>query len=165
MLNKLLTATAVAIFATAFGSLALAHSAEEKAAEEKAMACDRDNLTQSGTLQFNMTQIGFLVGVRWGEGVLTLNNGERHSFDVSGAKLLETGIAKANFEGEVYNITKLQDFEGTYFGASTKITVIKGKGELRTNNANCVHIKARSTGGGLQLSAPAPEGLSIKFER
>ncbi len=160
MLKKLLTASAVAISATAFGSLALAQSGEEKA-----MACDRDNLVQSGTLQFSMTRIGFLLGVRWGEGVLTLNNGEQHSFDVSGAKLLETGIATANFEGEVYNLNKVEDFEGTYFGASTKITVIKGKGELQTNNANCVFIRARSTGGGLQLSAPAPEGLAIKFER
>ena len=160
MLKKLLTASAVAISATAFSSLALAQSGEEKAA-----ACDGSNLVQSGTLQFSMRSIGFLVGVRWGEGVLTLNDGFQLSFDVSGAKLLETGIATANFEGEVYNLTNPQDFEGTYFGASTKITVIKGKGELRTNNANCVHIRARSTGGGLQLSAPAPEGLAIKFER
>ncbi len=160
MLKKLLTASAVAIAAAAFGNMALAQSAEETA-----KSCARDNLTQSGTLQFSMTSIGFLVGVRWGEGVLTLNNGEQHSFDVSGAKLLETGIATANFEGEVYNLNNLEDFEGTYYGASTKITVIKGKGELQTNNANCVFIRARSTGGGLQLSAPAPEGLAIKFER
>ncbi len=112
-----------------------------------------------------MKRIGFLLGVRWGEGVLTLNSGELHSFDVSGAKLLETGIATAKFEGEVYNLTNLQDFEGTYFGASTQIAVIKGKGELQTNNANCVYIRARSAGGGLQVSGPAPEGISIKFEK
>ncbi len=96
MLKKFLTASAVAIAATAFGSMALAQSGEEKS-----KACDRDNLVQSGTLQFSMTQIGFLVGVRWGEGVLTLNDGFQLSFDVSGAKLLETGIAKKNLEGEV----------------------------------------------------------------
>ena len=160
MLKKLLTASAVAIAATAFGNMALAQSGEEKA-----KACDRNNLVQSGTLQFSMTSIGFLLGVRWGEGVLTLNDGFQLSFDVSGAKLLETGIATANFEGGVYNLNNLEDFEGTYWGASTKITVIKGKGELQTNNANCVFIRARSTGGGLPLSGPAPEGLSIKFER
>ncbi len=160
MLKKLLTASAVAIAATAFGNMAGAQSGDEKA-----KACDRDNLVQSGTLQFSMTRIGFLLGVRWGEGVLTLNNGEQHSFDVSGAKLLETGISTAKFEGEVYNIRNLEDFEGTYYGASTHIIVIQGKGELQTNNANCVFIRARSTGGGLQLSGPAPEGLAIKFER
>ncbi len=160
MLKKLLTASAVAIAATAFSNMALAQSGDEKA-----KACDRNNLVQSGTVQFSMTQIGFLVGVRWGEGVLTLNDGFQLSFDVSGAKLLETGIAKANFEGEVYNLTNIEHFEGIYYGASTKITVIKGKAELQTNNANCVFIRARSTSGGLQLSGPAPEGLSIKFER
>ncbi len=160
MLKKFLTASAVAIAIAAFGNMAGAQSGDEKA-----KACDRDNLVQSGTVQFSMTQIGFLVGVRWGEGVLTLNDGFQLAFDVSGAKLLETGIATTNFEGEVYNLTNLEDFEGTYYGASTKITVIKGKGELQTNNANCVFIRARSTGGGLQLSGPAPEGLAIKFER
>ncbi len=160
MLKKLLTASAVAIAATAFSNMALAQSGEGKA-----KACNRDNLVQSGTLQFSMTSVGFLLGVRWGEGVLTLNDGFQLSFDVSGAKLLETGIATAKFEGEVYNLTNPHDFEGTYYGSSTKITVIKGKGELQTNNANCVFIRARSTGGGLQLSGPAPEGLSIKFER
>jgi hypothetical protein len=94
-----------------------------------------------------------------------LNDEFQLSFDVSGAKLLETGIGTANFEGEVYNLNNIEDFEGTYFGASTQIPLFKGKGELRTNNANCVYIRARSTGGGLQLSGPAPEGLAIKFER
>ncbi len=160
MLMKLLAASAVAIVATVFGNMALAQSGEEKAT-----ACDLENLVQSGTLEFNLKTIGFLVGVRWGEGVLTMNDGFQLGFDVSGAKLLETGISTANFEGEVYNLDDVGDFEGTYFGSSTKITVVKGKGELRTNNANCVVIRARSTGGGLQLSAPAPEGLAIKFER
>ncbi len=40
MLKKLLTASAVAIAATAFGNMALAESGEDKA-----KACDRDNLT------------------------------------------------------------------------------------------------------------------------
>ena len=160
MLRKLLTASAVAIAVAASGSMALAQGEEEKA-----IACDRENLVQSGTLKFSLKSIGFLVGVRWGEGVLTLNDGFQLGFDVSGGKLLETGIATAHFEGEVYNLTNIGDFEGTYWGASTKMTVVKGKGELQTNNSNCVFIRAQSTGSGLQMSAPTPEGLAIKFER
>ncbi len=160
MLRKILTASAVAIAITTFSNMALAQSEEEKA-----KACDLENLVQSGTLTVNLRTIGFRVGVRWGEGVLIMNDGFQLGFDVSGAKLLETGVAKANFEGEVYNLTNIEHFEGTYWGASTKLTLVKGKGELQTNNSNCVFIRARSTGGGLQLSAPAPEGLAIKFER
>ena len=160
MLKKLLTASAVAIAVTASGNMALAQSEEEKA-----KSCDRDTMVQSGTLTFNLKTIGFMLGVRWGEGVLTLNDGFQIGFDVSGAKLLETGISNATFEGEVYNLDDLEDFQGTYWGSSTKLTAVKGKGELQTNNSDCVFIRARSTGGGLQLSAPAPEGLAIKFER
>ncbi len=70
LIRKLLTASAVVIAATVFGNMALAQSAEETA-----KACDRDNLTQSGTVQFSMKSVGFLLGVRWGEGVLTMNDG------------------------------------------------------------------------------------------
>ncbi len=160
MLKELLTASVVAIAVTASGNMALAQSEEQKA-----KSCDRDTMVQSGTLTFDLTTIGFIVGVRWGEGILTLNDGFQIGFDVSGGKLLETGVAKANFEGEVYNLDDLEEFQGTYWGSSTKLSVVKGKGELQTNNSDCVFIRARSTGGGLQLSAPAPEGLAIKFER
>ena len=81
MLKTLLTASAVAIAATVFGSMALAQSGEEKA-----KACDRNNLVQSGTLHFSMTSIGFLLGVRWGEGVLTLNDGFELSFEPPGGR-------------------------------------------------------------------------------
>ncbi len=100
-----------------------------------------------------------------GQGVLTLNDGFQLSFDVSGAKLLETGISTANFDGKVYNLNNIEDFEGIYFGSSTKLVVVEGTGELQTSNGKCVFIRAKSTGGGLLLSGPAPEGLSIKFER
>jgi hypothetical protein len=60
MFKKLLTASAVAIAATAFGNMALAQSGEETA-----KSCDRDNLTQSGTLQFSMTRIGFLQAAQY----------------------------------------------------------------------------------------------------
>lgn len=160
MLRIFLMASVFAIAATAFGDMAGAQSAVEKA-----KACDRDNLVQSGTVQFSMTRIGFLVGVSWGEGVLTLNDGFQLAFDVSGGKLLQTGIATAKFDGKVFNLNNIEHFEGTYFGASTKITIIEGTGELQTTNGNCVFIRARSTGSGLAISGPTPEGLSIKFER
>ena len=125
MLKKLLTAFAVAIAVTASGNIALAQSDEENA-----QACDRDTMVQSATLKFNLKTIAFLVGVPWGEGVLTLNDGFQLTFDVSGAKLLETGIANANFEGEVYNLNDIEDFEGTYWGASTKAYVGQGQGRV-----------------------------------
>ena len=153
--KKIMAVSALAIAAAAFSGPAFAAEVKK---------CDRENLVQSGTIIYKVSRVGFLIGVSWGDGTLTLNNGERHAFDVMGAKILETGIAEAKIEGEVYNLKQTADFEGTYYGSSTQMTLVKGKGEVITNNANCVFIRARAATGGIQLSAPAPEGLQFKFE-
>ena len=92
-----------------------------------------------------------------------MSNGTQRKFNILGAKILETGVAKNVFSGEVYNLLNVADFEGTYFGASKKISIIKSKGEAIANNSRCVVIKIRSVGYGLQMSAPAPGGVSVSF--
>ena len=79
-----------------------------------------------------------------------------------GLKILETGVAENAFIGEVYNLKKVEDFEGNYFGASKKISVAKSKGDGVVNNGNCVVVKFRASGG-VQMSGPAPGGASIEF--
>ena len=103
------------------------------------------------------------MGVRWGDGILTLNSGEQHKFDILGLKLVETGVATMDLGGELYNLKKLEDFEGVYFGSSAAATLVKGKGEAMANNSKCVFIRVRATTAGVQLSAPAPGGVQIKF--
>ena len=56
--------------------------------------CPKGDLPVSATLEGRATTVGFIIGVRWGEGTLTLNDGSQHKFTGSGAKLLETGAAK-----------------------------------------------------------------------
>ena len=81
-----------------------------------------------------------------------------------GFKILETGVAASDFEGEVYNLKDIDDFTGTYYGASGGVTAIAGKGEAVFNNANCVIIKAKGTKAGIQLSAPAAGGVEISWD-
>ncbi len=102
-------------------------------------------------------------GDKAANGKLKLSSGEQRHFAIIGGKLLETGVAKNVFTGEVYNLNNVADFEGTYFGASTKISIIKSKGEAIANNSKCVVVKIRSVGHGLQLSAPAPGGVEVSF--
>ena len=103
--------------------------------------------------------------MRWGEGTLTLNDGSQHKFTGSGAKLLETGAAEVTFKGNVYNLEKLEHFEGDYGSVSGGLTVIKGldAGAVLSND-NCVYINLDMESEGLRLSAPAPGGVLIKFE-
>lgn len=154
MIRKLVRTITVVMAATTFGGGALADEHE---------GCDGKNLVQSGTIQAHVTRIGFMVGVRWGDGILTLNSGEKHKFDILGLKLIESGVANMDLEGEIYNLKKLEDFEGVYFGSSAAATLVKGKGEAMANSSKCVFIRARGTTVGVQMSAPAPGGVQIKF--
>jgi len=134
------------------------------AEEHELCGVDIENATPSGTVTGSVKTIGFLVSARWGNGVLTLDNGEQRRFHVIGAKALETGVAKNDFVGEVYNLENVDDFEGTYWGASKNINLGPlGKGEAVANNARCVVIKLRMTGTGLKVSGPAPGGVEVSF--
>ena len=91
-------------------------------------------LEQVGTVEGSVSSVGLMVGVRWGEGTLTFGDVTRR-FDIIGAKALETGVAANDFTGQVYNMTSIDDFTGTYYGAGAKVTVIAGEGEGVFNNA------------------------------
>jgi hypothetical protein len=55
--------------------------------------CPKGDLPVTGTAEGRATTVGFIVGARWGEGTLTLNDGSQHKFTGKGAKLIETGVA------------------------------------------------------------------------
>ncbi len=120
-------------------------------------------LTKSGTIVATAKSIGFIAGIRWGGGEVTLNNGQKFRFKFKGLKILDTGAAVTDFVGEVYNLKKVEDFIGVYYGASSSLKIIKGKGEVVVNNSKCVVVKAKASGMGLQMSAPAPGGVYVQL--
>ncbi len=120
-------------------------------------------LIKSGTIVATAKSIGFFAGIRWGGGEVTLNNGQKFRFKFKGLKVLDTGVAVTDFVGEVYNLKKIEDFIGVYYGASTSLKIVKGKGEVVVNNSKCVVVKAKASGVGLQLSAPAPGGVYVQL--
>ena len=150
---------------TVFAIAALSLSANGSAFAEDEPVCGMDltNAVPSAVVNGEISSVGFIAGVRWGHGYLTLPNGTKRPFNIIGGKLLETGIADNVFTGEVFNLVSTDDFEGTYYGAGAKLTIAKGAGESVVNNKRCVVIKARAVGHGLQLSAPGPSGVEISF--
>ncbi len=146
-------------------SMAMAAGALFPAAPAAAQDCPKGDVPVSATVQGHMTTVGFIVGARWGEGTLTLNDGSQHKFTAQGAKLLETGAAKVTFKGKVYNLQKLEDFEGDYAAVSGGLTVIKGvAGGAVLTNDKCVYVNVEAESEGVRLSAPAPGGVLVKFE-
>ena len=134
-----------------------AHGAEKE--------CPKEGVTKAGTFKAEVMTVGFIVGARWGEGVLTLNDGSQHKIHLEGAKLLEYGAEKVTLTGEVLNLKALEDFPGDYGAIGGGITIGEaGIGGVTMSNDNCVYINATADAEGLRLSAPAPGGVLITFE-
>ena len=131
------------------------------AAQERKDECGP--LTKSGTIVATSKNIGFIVGVRWGKGTVTLNDGTKFDISFKGLKAIETGAAVNNVAGEIYNLKKPEDIIGVFYGSSNSIKLIKGPGHAVMNNSKCVVIRAKATGKGVQLSAPTPAGIYVQL--
>lgn len=120
------------------------------------------NKKPDATLKLSEGSVALGVGWSWGKGVLTYK-GKTHSFKVEGLSVAEVGITKAETTGKVYNLKKLEDFEGVYAAGGAEATAGKGVGAATLSNKNGVevHLKSVTKGASLKLAA---EGIKIKLE-
>lgn len=127
--------------------------AQEKKAEKKVDA----------TLTMTEGQVAVGIGYSWGKGVLTYE-GKQYPFKVSGLSAVDIGITKATSSGKVYNLKKLEDFNGNYTAASAEGTLAGGAGALTMKNQNGVVIDVVSTTKGINLKL-AVEGVKFTLEK
>ena len=92
------------------------------------------------TLTMSEGQVAFGIGYSWGKGVLTYE-GKEYPFKVSGLSVVDVGITKATSAGKVFNLKKLEDFNGNYTAGSAEGTVAGGAGVLTMKNQNGVEIE------------------------
>lgn len=154
---KIITTLALASSALLFASQSLAESTQN---------CPERDLVAAGTFEAVVKTAGVIVGARWGEGTITLNDGTVHKISLSGAKVLEIGASEKQLGGTVYNLAKLEDFPGVFSGVGGGLAVgTKGLGGVSMTNGKCVVINAspkKSTG--LKVSMPiAPGGVKISI--
>ena len=114
--------------------------------------------------QFRVKPIALGVGVDWGEGLLTLRNGDMYRFSLQGLEVGGVGVSEVRAEGEVYNLERVSDFEGLYVAAKANIAVVRGPGArtMRNENGVVVHIDSMQKGAKLTLAA---EGVRINLLR
>ena len=124
-------------------------------------------VTFTGTVA---TPPGGSSGVTWGKGTLILNDGTQHGFEVSGLGV--TGSREASISvqavGEVFNLRKLSDFEGTYKVTDRQVTAGRGAGQVSLINERGVMVS-------LSLSSPAttvdvtltpsPTGIAVQLDK
>lgn len=118
--------------------------------------------TPSGKVTMESTSIAAGVGVSWGDGKLTFK-GKTYPFSIDGLSLVNWGISKAQATGDVYNLTDVSKFGGTYVAAEAGLTLAGGVGGmvLRNSDGVVLHVRSVSQGAQLQLGT---SGLIIKMK-
>ena len=117
----------------------------------------------SGKVSVESTSIAAGVGVSWGDGKLNFK-GKDYPFSVEGLSLVDWGISKARATGDVYNLTDVAKFGGTYVAAEAGLALAGGMGGmvLRNQNGVVMHLRSVSQGAQLQLGT---SGLNIKLKQ
>lgn len=113
------------------------------------------------TLEVSAGSAALGIGVLWGHGNLTYQ-GAKHSFRISGVSVVDIGGAHLDAKGDVYNLTKLDDFNGIYTSVATGVTIAGGGSAAVLRNDHGVVIRLVSKTAGLRLNLSA-EKISVKL--
>jgi hypothetical protein len=116
----------------------------------------------SGTITVTATSVAAGIGWSWGSGTLTLLDGSQHPFKVSGLDVVAVGIKQATGVGSVYNLKKLEDFEGQYVKAAAGAVVGGGAGATSLRNDKGVVINLTSVGQGVDFRL-AVSGVEVNL--
>jgi len=116
-----------------------------------------------GTVTIKSTSIAIGVGVQWGNGVLTFK-GKEYKFSVKGLSIVDLGISSLTVAGEVFGLTKLEDFDGNYMAGSAGVAIAGGAQVTSMKNQNGVVMELKSTQTGVKLTFAA-EGIHIKIKK
>ncbi len=125
---------------------------------------DEPKKAPDGTVEFSGGSVAAGIGYTWGSGTLTYK-GMKYPITVSGLSAgASAGATSITASGSVYNLKKLEDFDGNYTAGGTGATVGGGVGVVTMKNQNGVVIDSLATTQGLKLSLDAG-GVKIKIKK
>jgi hypothetical protein len=128
-----------------------------------APAKDEKKPKPDATLKMSEGQVALGIGYSWGKGTLSYK-GKKYEFKVDGLSVLDVGITKATSAGKVYNLKKLEDFDGNYTAMAAEGTIAGGAGVTKLKNQNGVVIELVSTTKGVNLKLAA-EGVKFAIKK
>ncbi len=116
------------------------------------LAADAAKGPPSATLDIDIKEIGLIVGGQSGKGVLHYQ-GKDYPFTMKGLQAgVIVGATKSHATGDVYGMTKLEDFEGGFSAASAGVAAGKGKDITRFENNKGVEFTLKSKTKGVSLN-------------
>jgi hypothetical protein len=107
--------------------------------------------TPDGTIEFSGGSIAAGIGFSWGSGTLTYK-GKQHPLSVEGLSVGSVGANTVSATGKVYNLKKIEDFDGNYAAVQTGAAVGGGGGVASMRNQNGVVIDVVSTSEGVKFT-------------
>jgi hypothetical protein len=113
------------------------------------------------TLKLTQGNVAVGVGYSWGKGTLSYR-GKTYPVKVQGLSVGEVGVNRAEASGSVYNLSKLEAFNGNYTAAAAGGTVGGGAGVTAMKNQNGVVIEMKSMTQGASLTLAA-EGVKLSI--
>ncbi|HUM16722.1 MAG TPA: DUF1134 domain-containing protein [Candidatus Nitrosotalea sp.] len=115
------------------------------------------------TLTLTEGSVAVGIGYSWGKGTLSYK-GKTYPVKVSGLAVGEVGVTRASATGDVFDLKKLADFDGTYTAGAAQGTVGGGAGVSAMKNQNGVVIELKSTTQGANLKLAA-EGIKLSIDQ
>jgi hypothetical protein len=122
--------------------------------------------TPDATLQLSGGSFAVGIGFSWGKGTLTYK-GKDYPVSVNGLSLGKVGITGASAYGEVYNLKKLQDFNGHYHagGAGRRgVTLASGQKATAMTNQAGVRVLLAATQRGVDVNLSGA-GVDMKIKK
>jgi hypothetical protein len=114
------------------------------------------------TLTLTTVSIADGVGYDWGTGLLTFQ-GKEYPFRIEEISVGDIGISRVKATGNVYHLTRIEDFSGHYVAASASAAIADGHGVAIIGNENGVVIALTGIDQGVKLKF-AVEGVKISVE-
>jgi len=115
------------------------------------------------TVRLSAGSVAAGIGYSWGSGTLHYK-GKNYPFSIDGVSVGDVGVTKAEATGHVYNLHKLEDFNGNYTAGSAGATLGGGGSASAMQNQSGVKINLVSTTRGLKLKLAA-EGVKIQLKQ
>jgi hypothetical protein len=119
-------------------------------------------LRATGSVNIHQVQIAFIGSGTTGGGTLYFH-GRAYPFRLGGLGIGGIGISTIDATGTVYNLFRLEDFNGVYGQAQTGFAIgQQGGGQMWLQNSHGVYLKLQTKRQGLALSLGAG-GMSVQL--
>ena len=122
------------------GSLGVGHADEKKKAPKP-----------DATVHISAKALAAGAGYSWGGGKLTYK-GKTYDVTIDGLTVGAVGVSSITASGKVYNLTKIEDFDGNYTAVAAGAAIGGGGGALAMQNQNNVEVDLKATTRGVNLT-------------